>query len=160
LLLAQSLKKAGIPFTIFERDASFSFRAQGYRLLLNSDTLDAVESILDAQTFEHFWDKCGKTAGSGFATLNAVTGEEMARVTIGTPGAKVGAGITGRGGRAIGIARGDMRQVFAEGMEEHIQWSSKVTGYELTGDGVRAVFADGTRSAEGCMLVGALLDFS
>ena len=48
LLLAQSLRLANIPFRIFERDASFSFRAQGYRLRLSSQGLDAVEGVLDA----------------------------------------------------------------------------------------------------------------
>lgn len=46
-----------------------------------------------------------------------------------------------------------MRKVFAEGCEEHIEWSKHVTGYELTSDGVRATFSDGTKSIEGSMLV-------
>jgi 2-polyprenyl-6-methoxyphenol hydroxylase-like FAD-dependent oxidoreductase len=47
-----------------------------------------------------------------------------------------------------------MRKSFAEGCEEHIEWSKEVTGYELTDDGVRATFADGTKSVEGSLLVG------
>ena len=148
LLLAQSLRLAKIPFKIFERDASFVFRAQGYRLRLSAEGLDAIESVLDADAFQRFWDKCGKTSGSGIAQFNAVTGEEI-EIPAGAR-----QGLASRDGKVVGAARGDMRQVFAEGCEEHIAWSHEVTGYELTEDGVRATFADGTKSVEGSLLVG------
>ncbi|KAL2679021.1 hypothetical protein Neosp_009777 [[Neocosmospora] mangrovei] len=146
LLLAQSLRLSKIPFRIFERDESFIFRAQGYRLRLSTEGLDAIESVLDAKTWEHFWDKCGKTGGSGFAAFDAVTGEQTEHV--------VPEKLVSRGGKVVGIARGDMRKIFAEGCEDHIEWSRNVTGYELTDDGVRAIFSDGTKSIEGSMLIG------
>lgn len=146
LLLAQSLRLSGIPFRIFERDASLVFRAQGYRLRLSPEGLDAIESVLDKPTWDKFWAKCGKTGGAGFTSFNAVTGEQMEH--------KVPENLSSRGGKIVGIARGDMRRVFSEGCEEFIEWSKHVTGYELTEDGVKAVFADGTTSVEGSMLVG------
>jgi len=146
LLLAQSLRLSKIPYKIFERDASFVFRAQGYRLRLSAEGLDAIESVLDPQTWQQFWDTCGKTGGRGFTAFNAVTGEETDH---GVPEA-----LSSRDGKVVGIARGDMRKVFAQGCEDHIEWSKHVTGYELTGDGVKAIFADGTKSVEGSMLVG------
>lgn len=147
LLLAQSLRLSRIPFILFERDASFSFRAQGYRLRLSSEGLDAIESVLgqDPPLWQKFWDRCGKTGGAGFAAFDAVTGEQKEH--------RVPEGLASREGKIVGIARGDMRQVFAEGCEEFIEWGRNVTGYELTGDGVRALFADGTKSVEGSMLV-------
>lgn len=54
LLLGQSLLRAGIPFLIFERDASISFRGQGYRLRLSAQGLDAIESVLGADGFRKF----------------------------------------------------------------------------------------------------------
>ncbi|KAK4232943.1 hypothetical protein C8A03DRAFT_39389 [Achaetomium macrosporum] len=148
LLLAQSLRRSGIPFKIFERDASFVFRAQGYRLRLSSEGLDAIESVLGAEAFQLFWDHCGKTGGVGFVTLNAVTGERAeSEATVHPP-------LASRGGRVVGISRGDMRKIFADGCEDSIEWSKEVTGYELTGDGVRVIFADGTKSVEGSLLVG------
>ncbi|RMJ16819.1 hypothetical protein BHE90_000823 [Fusarium euwallaceae] len=146
LLLAQSLRLSKIPFRIFERDESFIFRAQGYRLRLSTEGLDAIESVLDAKTWEHFWDKCGKTGGSGFSAFDAVTGEQTEHV--------VPEKLASRGGKVVGIARGDMRKIFSEGCEDHIEWSKNVTGYELTDDGVRAIFSDGTKSIEGSMLIG------
>lgn len=150
LLLAQSLRLSGIPFRIFERDASFVFRAQGYRLRLSSEGLDAIESVLDAETFQRFWDKCGITGGVGFTELNAVTGEvNQARAVPAIQNV-----LASRDGKVVGIARGDMRRIFATGCEEHIEWNREVTGYEVTADGVRAIFTDGTKSVEGSLLVG------
>ncbi|KAM0345025.1 hypothetical protein ACHAPU_006910 [Fusarium lateritium] len=146
LLLAQSLKLSGIPFRIFERDTSFIFRAQGYRLRLSSEGLDAIESVLDTQTWSKFWDQCGKTGGAGFRAFNAITGEKTQESSP--------VKIASRDGQIVGVARGDMRRIFAEGCEEYIEWSKNVTGYELTDDGVRAIFSDGTKSIEGSMLVG------
>ena len=149
LLLAQSLRLSRIPFILFERDSSFSFRAQGYRLRLSSEGLDAIESVLrqDPPLWEKFWSRCGKTGGAGFASFDAVSGTQTEH--------RMPESLTSREGKIVGIARGDMRQVFAEGCEEFIQWGKNVVGYELTGngEGVRAVFADGTQSEEGSMLI-------
>jgi 2-polyprenyl-6-methoxyphenol hydroxylase-like FAD-dependent oxidoreductase len=51
LLLAQALRCAAIPFQIYERDASLSFRAQGYRLRLSAQGLDAIESVLSREDY-------------------------------------------------------------------------------------------------------------
>lgn len=194
LLLGQSLLRARIPFHIFERDASISFRAQGYRLRLSTEGLDAIESVLSPELFAQFWDKCGKTGGGVFASLDARTGEPEpeseqrpeqkpkpapadktktettsqqtggAAATVTTTAGsdddddaastRIKEMLHSRGGKVVGIARGDMRKLFMQGCESHIQWSHHVTGYELTGDGVRAIFADGSRSVEGALLVG------
>ncbi|KAK5743164.1 hypothetical protein LTR17_002925 [Elasticomyces elasticus] len=163
LLLAQSLLRNNIPFLVFERDADVSFRAQGYRLRLSKECLDAVEATLSPDHWQLFWDTCGKTAGVGFAALNAITGEDVteARKYEGTPmqkrdeeakGGKMD--LASRDGKVVGIARGEMRELFMRGCGDRIRWSHHVTGYELTESGVRATFADGSKSEEGEMLVG------
>lgn len=147
LLLAQSLRRNKIPFQVFERDTSFVFRAQGYRLRLSSEGLDAVETVLDPELWKLFWARSGKTGGSGLTGLDAITGE-------GGPNGLEGSGsLNSRGGKVVGMARGDMRQIFAKGLEEHIQWNKKVTGYRVTSSGVIALFADGTESVEGSLLI-------
>jgi 2-polyprenyl-6-methoxyphenol hydroxylase-like FAD-dependent oxidoreductase len=164
LLLAQSLRQSSIPFLIFERDASISFRAQGYRLRLSKEGLDAIESVLSPEMWEKFWDKCGKTGGTGFAALDAITGEDITsaaekptfeppKPADNEPKAEP-LTIMSRDGKIVGIARGDMRKVFLEGCEPYMHWSHTVTGYELTDSGVRAIFADGSKSVEGEMLIG------
>lgn len=163
LLLGRSLLRSGIPFHIYERDASLAFRGQGYRLRLSAEGLDAIESALEPAAFRKFWDRCGKTGGSGFAAFDAVTGEQTEQNAPGsgsdgkgTGGGGGGGGekLTSREGKTIGIARGDMRNLFMEGCEEFVHFSKNVKGYELTDDGVKAIFADGTKSVEGSLLVG------
>jgi 2-polyprenyl-6-methoxyphenol hydroxylase-like FAD-dependent oxidoreductase len=47
-----------------------------------------------------------------------------------------------------------MRALFMEGCEDYVQFNKNVKGYELTTDGVKAIFSDGTKSVEGSLLVG------
>ena len=62
--------------------------------------------------------------------------------------------LSSRDGKIVGIARGEMREQIMTGCEDFIRWSHHVAGYELTDSGVRAVFADGSKSDKGEMLVG------
>ena len=162
LLLARSLLRASIPFLIFERDSSISFRAQGYRLRLSSEGLSAIESVLGPDEFPKFWDKCGKTRGGGLAFIDATTGSENSTTAKDDAPHKAGDGksklpseaLASRDGKIVGISRGDMRKFFLSGCESFIHWSRHITSYEITPSGVCAVFADGSKSVEGEMLVG------
>ena len=147
LLLARSLLRSKIPFQVFERDASLSFRGQGYRLRLSNEGLDAIESTLEPAAWQKFYDHCGKTGGGGFALFDALTGETLEQ----TKGAVEN--LTSRDDKIVGIARGEMRALFMEECEEFVQFNTHVKGYELTDDGVRAIFADGSKSDEGSLLV-------
>lgn len=165
LLLAQSLLRASVPFLIFEQDQSISFRAQGYRLRLSAEGLDAIETALGPEKFQKFWDTCSKTGGGGFSALDAKTGSKLPDPEgkddedRGKPAEKTEApkfakeALTSRDGKIIGISRGDMRKLFLAGCEPFIQWSHRVTSYELTPSGVHAVFADGSKSVEGEVLI-------
>ena len=150
LLVARSLHRSRIPFLVFERDASIVFRAQGYRLRLSAQGLDAIEEVLGPTGFQKFYDACGKTGGAGFAAIDPLTG-----VTLGGDAPSVAREpLTSRDGKIVGISRGDMRQLFMEGLEDRVRWSHRVKGYETTSSGVRLVFADGSKSEEGSMLIG------
>lgn len=162
LLLGQALRRAAIPFAIYEKDASLSFRAQGYRLRLSSQGLDSIESVLSKDDFAKFWDECGKTGGGGQTSLDALTGAEPVQPP---PKPEVGAkssgvasgppqGLQSRDGKIVGISRGAMRQQFMAGCESSVHWGRRVSGYELTPTGVHAAFADGSKSVEGEMLIG------
>ncbi|KAM0286475.1 hypothetical protein ACHAQH_000901 [Verticillium albo-atrum] len=150
LLLARSLHRSNIPFLVFERDASIVFRAQGYRLRLSPQGLDAIEAALGSEAFQKFYDACGKTGGAGTSAIDPLTGltlNEDEQPVAREP-------LTSRDGKVVGISRGDMRKLFMEGLEDNVRWGHQVAGYERTSDGVRLVFADGSRSEEGSMLVG------
>ncbi|KAL8826339.1 MAG: hypothetical protein Q9170_007443 [Blastenia crenularia] len=164
LLFARSLLRASIPFLIYERDQSMSFSAQGYRLRLSSEGLDAIEYALGPEDFQQFWDKCSKTGGAGFAAIDAKTGltiprEKPQKENHGVAGDgknadSIKATIFSRDGKIVGISRGEMRKIFMAGCEPFVRWSHKVISYELTPTGVHAIFADGSKSEEGDMLVG------
>ncbi|KAI0430863.1 hypothetical protein F5Y09DRAFT_306365 [Xylaria sp. FL1042] len=155
LLFAQGLLQASIPFRIFERDTSITFRAQGYRLRLSSEGLDAIESVLGPEKWQRFWDACGKTGGAGFSSINAVTGQPLTDGPSPETGAPkiIRETLASRGGKVVGISRGEMRKQFLDGCEPFIEWGRQVTGYESTASGVRAIFADGSKSVEGDLLV-------
>jgi 2-polyprenyl-6-methoxyphenol hydroxylase-like FAD-dependent oxidoreductase len=168
LLFARRLLRANIPFQVFERDASLSFRAQGYRLRLSFEGLDAIEDALGPEDWPKFYEKCGKTAGTGFVGFDAVTGEgwldDDARNYGNGPSAQdatkgpfkvTNEDLASRDGKIVGISRGEMRRFFIDVCESYVQFGKHVTGYESTKDGVRAIFSDGTKSDEGCILVGA-----
>ncbi|KAI2475872.1 UbiH 2-polyprenyl-6-methoxyphenol hydroxylase [Pyrenophora tritici-repentis] len=150
LLLARSLHRSKIPFLVFERDASIVFRAQGYRLRLSVQGLDAIEHVLGPTGFQKFYDACGKTGGAGFSAIDPLTGETLGTET---PSVKSET-LTSREGKVVGISRGDMRKLFMDGLEDKVRWNHQVKAYERTEDGVRLVFADGSKSEEGSMLVG------
>ncbi|PPJ57247.1 hypothetical protein CBER1_02800 [Cercospora berteroae] len=160
LLLARSLLRSSIPFLIFERDQSISFRGQGYRLRLSSEGLDAIEDVLgpEPEGFPKFWAACSKTGGTrGFGAINALTGEIIEdvweRPAVQAQPQPTKEILASRDGKTIGISRGEMRALFLEGCESYIKWGHQVTGYELTPDGVQAVFKDGSKSEEGSLLV-------
>lgn len=162
LLLARSLLRNSIPFLVFERDQSISFRGQGYRLRLSAEGLDAIEDVLGPSSngFPRFWDKCGKTGGArGFGAIDALSGDDITDILERQksnepekpkPTKEV---LSSRDGKTIGISRGDMRALFLEGCEPYVKFGHQVTGYELTANGVKAVFKDGSKSEEGDMLV-------
>lgn len=111
--------------------------------------------------FQKFWDACGKTGGSkGFAAIDAVTGEDIAdppapeKKEPNQSGPVTKEVLESRDGKTIGISRGAMRALFLEGCEANVKWGHQVVGYDLTPDGVKAVFKDGSKSVEGDMLVG------
>ncbi|OWZ02637.1 Cercosporin toxin biosynthesis protein [Phytophthora megakarya] len=73
LCLAQGLKKNGIPFTVFERDPSPNYRAQGYRVRINNDGYEALKTNLSPENFEVFLRATGHFQ-PGFKYLDAETG--------------------------------------------------------------------------------------
>jgi len=77
LLLAVRLWRSQIPFLVLERDASPIVRAQGYRLRLSNEGLDAIEMALAPDKFNKFYDAAGKTGGAGLVNLNPFTGEPL-----------------------------------------------------------------------------------
>ncbi|KAK5172673.1 uncharacterized protein LTR77_002793 [Saxophila tyrrhenica] len=150
LLLAHSLKSKNIPFLIFERDESIAARAQGYRLRISSDGINALKEVLTEAEYNHLQQGTSQTGGGGIHNLDAVSGEPAPS----KPGEGGGKG-PGLGGDVLGVSRGWLRQCLFEGQEDAIQWDKKAVGYSVSNSGVKLKFADGSESSEGSLLIGA-----
>jgi len=70
--LAQGLKRHGINFSIYERDPSVDYRAQGYRIKIFPDTIGHLKQILSPELWEEFENSCAETV-MGESTINALT---------------------------------------------------------------------------------------
>lgn len=160
LTLAQGLLKNNIPFQVFERDDSRSFRAQGYRIRLDGDAVHALKEVLPS----HIWKRLEDSAAaereiSGITKIDSLSGEEDKRgPPPGPPGGANGPkglhGARRTTERPIAFDRTIMREVLLSGLEEYVSYGKIFDRYEINRSCIVAHFADGS-SYEGCFLVGA-----
>lgn len=149
LCLAQALKKAGIPFRVFERDPAMNARPQGYRLKLESDAARALEESLDADTYAAFVTSCAITT-IGETDFNPFTG------TIAH--SRSGGGLSGRLGLypSFTVDRTTFRSQLMSGIHDRITFGKELASYTIddTDGTIHALFKDGT-STQGSFLAGA-----
>jgi 2-polyprenyl-6-methoxyphenol hydroxylase-like FAD-dependent oxidoreductase len=152
LLLARSLRNSKIPFLLYERDASVKSRAQGYRIRISKDGLDALREVLSQDQFNTFHAGTATTegGGGGINSLDAITAEK--KTFFEGPKDSKGPGL---GSNVLGVSRGFLRQCLLEGMEDVIHWGKQSINYALSESGVTLKFADGATSPEGILLVAA-----
>ncbi|EGX48249.1 hypothetical protein AOL_s00080g374 [Orbilia oligospora ATCC 24927] len=148
LALAQGLQKADppIPFHIFERDTSATYRAQGYRIRIWGDGADALKHLLPEHLWTAFEATCAQLA-DGARKLDALT-NEVGEMTI--PRGALPSGTPYNADRTT------LRSVLLAGLEDKISFGKVFEGYEVEENtGVVSVqFADGTVE-KGRILVGA-----
>ncbi|TVY90321.1 FAD-dependent monooxygenase [Lachnellula willkommii] len=174
LALGQNLKKNGISFTLFERDASPSVRAQGYRVRVAGGGAEGLRECLDDEMFNLFENTCAEskplTDGGRFSAMNADSMESLFPNEF--PGLPKGPGGPGQGppemvkmssqkvfNKPYNVDRTMLRNVLLLGQENHVKFAKSFTYYETTSTGVTAFFRDGT-SERGTLLVGADGTFS
>lgn len=155
LSLAQSLRRAGIPFEIFERDKTPFDRAQGYRLHLDADAIHTVQEVLTPELQTVFretshWTE-PYTSIMDFQSLRVVK-RFLTKDDLGTgvwPSVEAETPVHANVDRAV------LRQILLTGLGDFISFGKQFERYECTGENeVTAYFADGT-SAAGSVLVGA-----
>ncbi|KAL6875066.1 FAD/NAD(P)-binding domain-containing protein [Trichoderma novae-zelandiae] len=146
LTLAHGLKKANIPFEIYERDDNIDARGQGYAITLHwalrflNDILD--EETLDAMDGVQVDPEVGRNDNGNFIFINLKTRETKFRIPP-NPRRRVN--------------REKLRKMLLRDVADHVRWGKKLADIRVSDDddeGVTATFADGT-SATGRMLVGA-----
>ncbi|KAK2738252.1 hypothetical protein FQN57_007115 [Myotisia sp. PD_48] len=143
LTLAQALRKAGIPFTVFERDPTPLYRGKGWGLTLHW-ALDTLLSLLPQDLI----DRLPET----YVNPVAVENEEPSKFLffdLSTSEIKWQV----QPMRRARVSREKFRRLLMDGID--IQWNKTISGIEQTPDctNIRCHFTDGT-SAEGGMLLG------
>jgi 2-polyprenyl-6-methoxyphenol hydroxylase-like FAD-dependent oxidoreductase len=147
LCLAHGLRRAGVPVTVYERDASADFRGQGYRLHIGPPGATALAACLPASLYDLFL---------------AASGRRASRVTVATarlrtirtfPGDPHGDN-TKPATVSTAVNRLTLREILLTGLDDTVRFSHEVTGCSTTPNGVTLRFADGT-TASADVLVGA-----
>lgn len=145
LLLAQHLKREGVPFRVFERDGDLATRGAGWGLTLHW-SLTALQSLLPAGLAERICDESSvdrwadrRGELSRFPFFNLESGELKAQ----TPGAVKSA--------RVRVTRERLRRLLAEGID--IEWGKSLHEFTTNTNGtVNAIFDDGA-SCTGTLLV-------
>ncbi|KAI9821671.1 MAG: hypothetical protein M1827_002252 [Pycnora praestabilis] len=146
LLIAQGLKKAGIRFSIFDRESS----ASAYKTCLQRDwglTLHWSTTLLEKLLPSDLWDRRREAQNdssietdktNALPIFNGKTGEHMRNMPM---------------PNTLRVSRTKLRTLASLGID--VQYGKVLTDVELSisGKGVRAVFADG-ESASGSVIIG------
>ncbi len=152
LSLAQSLVRVGIDVQVCERDRTPWDRAQGYRLHLDADGINAVHEVLPANLRALFDATSQQTlpfttildTGLGVVKRLPTQDEHDEQLWPG-PHEKP----THRN-----VDRATLRQILLSGLEGVVHFDKRLEKYDAGKDGVVAYFSDGTTTT-GDVLVGA-----
>ncbi|GAA1925878.1 FAD-dependent oxidoreductase [Streptantibioticus ferralitis] len=146
LALAQGLRRAGVSVAVYEKDASASFRNQGYRIRINSDGIAGLRAVLTPQAYEVFVATAGMP-GPRMDTLDHQLNVVHPQNLPADPGLP--------GGGHLAVNRMTLRQILLSGLADSVHFGAQFTHYttDLSGT-VTAHFADGS-TAVGDVLVGA-----
>ncbi|GAB7348200.1 hypothetical protein MBLNU459_g6204t1 [Dothideomycetes sp. NU459] len=175
LCLAQGFLTSGIEFHIYERDASYDFRAQGDRIRIHGEGVTELRSVLTDEMWALFEQTCPETKLGPIPQLGPVTGKTKAGGPFfgpgvyprGGPEAGPRAGPGGPGGPGAGtmprppsmdnpytVDRAVLRQVLLSNLKDHISYGRNLSQYTLHDTGVTAHFEDST-SVSGSLPIGA-----
>ncbi|KAK6852890.1 hypothetical protein PG995_011441 [Apiospora arundinis] len=156
LTIAHGLKKANIPFEIYERDEDINVRTQGWAITLHW-VLPYLERLLDAETFAgldavQVDPEFGRRDTGNFLFLNLATEEVKFKIPP---------------NKRRRLSREKLRTLLLQGVCDHVHWSKTVVGIVQEqkpsphsggggggGGGVSATMHDGI-SVSGSLLIGA-----
>jgi salicylate hydroxylase len=148
LCLAQGLRRAGIPVTVYERTQARTDWLQGYRIHINPHGSRALHDCLPRAVWQQFLDSVSvNDGGFGFATEQL---EDLLRFA--------GTEILPEAGPAdthYGASRISLREVLLTDLDDVVRLGKTFERYEIGADErVTAHFSDGT-SATADILIGA-----
>ena len=148
LCLAQGLRRAGIPVTVYERSEARTDWLQGYRIHINPHGSRALHDSLPPAAWQRFLESVSVNGGGfGFATEQL---DDLLRFS--------GSEILPDAGPAdghYGASRISLREVLLSDLDDVVRLGKTFERYEIGADGlVTAHFSDGT-SATADVLIGA-----
>ncbi|MFL9945945.1 NAD(P)/FAD-dependent oxidoreductase [Paraburkholderia agricolaris] len=152
LCLAQGLRKAGVPFDVYERDPAAESRTQGYRIRIDAHGQQALSQCLPEDLYALFLQTCGAAGNVQFLNGDLEP----------TPGRPA------RSWRTSGVDsdpqptspdlsanRQTLREILLSGIEDRVHFGKSLQQFEVDGDdAVRIRFEDGTRAVS-TLLIGA-----
>ena len=156
LALAHGLKQHKVPFHVFEKDRTESYRAQGYRIRIGGPVVTALQYLLDVETHGAFELSCADLRTTAIPEIDA----ETARVDEPNIGAAAAAteplnSSDSERPKAYCVDRTAFREILIKRLgAENITYDKSFSRYEETSSGITAYFADGS-TAEGGLLIGA-----
>lgn len=137
--------QAGIPFQIFERDASISSRGQGWAITIHW-ALPYLKKLLTPEVLEQIDGvqvdpAIGRNDSGNFLFLNLADCTTKYRIPP---------------SERRRVNREKLRAVLLDGVKDHVRWSKRLISVRPRedGSGVEALFEDGT-STSGSLIVGA-----
>lgn len=172
LLLAHALLKATppLPFRLYERDQSMTYRVQGYRFVVKDRGVKSCRDVLSPEHFDLLRATCGDMQAQAPRRLDALAGTLLPGFDMKfKPG-----GDKQVEEEPLKVDRTLMRQALFRGLEDYTTFGKEIVGYEtLTagedgigpadgdheGSGVLVRFSDNS-TVRGSLLVGADGGFS
>eukprot|EP01112_Ceratiomyxa_fruticulosa_P010196 TRINITY_DN268_c0_g1_i4.p1 TRINITY_DN268_c0_g1~~TRINITY_DN268_c0_g1_i4.p1 ORF type:complete len:410 (-),score=64.57 TRINITY_DN268_c0_g1_i4:288-1517(-) len=156
LCLAQGLRKAGISFTVFERDPSKEFRPQGYRIRIKPTGSCALRNCLTPELYDLFEKSCG-IFDLGGVSMDPISGASRPRPANPPPTMNDNPENAPNfvPNKVHVVDRTILRYLLSIGLEDSIQYGKEFKSYKVLDNGkVEVSFSDGT-VVQGDLLVGA-----
>jgi 2-polyprenyl-6-methoxyphenol hydroxylase-like FAD-dependent oxidoreductase len=148
LCLAHGLKKARIPFRVFERDPTPDFRPQGYRVRISPDGAAALHACLSPSRWERLQLACAALPDKMLKVDPLPNEPDSMSINPPVPRPKH------EGFTSLTADRIVTRNVLLGELEDHIEWDKDLRSTSTNESTITAIFADGTE-ATGSLLVGA-----
>lgn len=143
LVLAQAFKKAGIRYSIFEKEAHLNYRSNEWTMAIHW-SLDHLEKLLPSELFAKLSEvSCNPAvpidAGGNYPIINGETGNLLAGVPY---------------ARGLRVPRSKMRALCAEGIDVEYGMNLTDVAFNESGNGVLATF-NGSTTVRGSIVLGA-----
>ncbi|MGZ9723497.1 FAD-dependent oxidoreductase [Rhizobium miluonense] len=148
LCLAQGLKRAGIGFDVYERDAAPDSRVQGYRIRIAADGQRALASCLPPGLFDLF---------RATASVSSLAGRFLTPQLLPITGRTPESWDTGEEEDAndLSVNRQTLREILLSGIEEHVHFGHGFTSYRRMDDASVEASFEGLPPISCNLLVGA-----